>query len=635
MLLPYYIAAQNIEHEYFELTGNYEPFEGLCFVDTLELAEDAQTTLPFMSEENTARVKRQQKTPITVVIGNPPYNVGQVNENDNNKNRRYKTVDSRVSETYAKDSNAKLKNKLYDPYVKFFRWASDRLEGRNGIVCYVSNNSFVDQNSFDGMRKHFFKTFTSIYHINLHGNVRQNPKLSGTSHNVFGIQVGVGITVAVSSPNHNDTHLFYHRVPENWRKEQKLAWLAKQNRLDGVEWKQLEPDARSTWMISEHADQFADFMPITAEGSAAIFRMSSNGVSSNRNEWVYDFSKEFLESKVQRMIINYNYEVFRLSQAVKRPENIDEFVNNDPTFIKWTDRLKNSLSHGHALKYEMANLRDAMFRPFVKKLVYFDHLLIHRRYQQHRIFPNKIAERENKVIWVKVGADWPMFALISNRLCDLMPQGGSQCFPFYTYDEDGTNRRENITDWALARFREHYGEDALTKWDIFHYVYAVLHHPTYREKFADNLKRELPRIPFLADFRAFAEAGRRLAELHLNYESVEPWPLHWEYTPGLPLSWRIEKMKLSKDKASLVVNPSLTLADIPPEASRYRLGNRSALEWVVDQYQVSTDKASGIKTDPNRADDEEYIVNLVGRVVRVSVETVGIVEGLPALEKEN
>jgi len=265
--------------------------------------------------------------------------------------------------------------------------------------------------------------------------------------------------------------------------------------------------------------------------------------------------------------------------------------------------------------------------------LYFETRLINRVYLFDHFFPNPETEDENKVICVTdVGSEKPFMVLISDRIVDLHIVGAgasSQCFPFYIYDEDGSNRRENITAWALEAFRDHYRNPKIAKWDIFYYVYGVLHHPGYRERFADNLKRELPRIPFMDDFRGFADAGKKLADLHLNYETVEPWPLDWLENPDLPLSYRIEKMKLSKDRASLRVNDSLTLAGIPPETLRYRLGNRSALEWVIDQYQVSEDKHSGIRSDPNRADDPEYIVRLVGQVVRVSVETVGVVKSLP------
>jgi len=619
MLMPYYIAALNIEHAYLDLTGQYDPFDGLCFVDTLDLAEARQ--MPMFSEANTERVDRERKAQITVIIGNPPYNVGQLNENDNNKNRKYPVIDGRIRDTYARDSKATLKNKLSDAYVKFFRWATDRLEGRDGIVCFVSNNSLVDQIAFDGMRKHLLQDFTHIDHIDLHGNVRKNPRLSGTTHNVFGIQVGVGITVAVRCSG--EKRLRYHRVPEFWRKEEKLAWLG----ANGVAWKRLAPDANNTWLVPENAETYASFLSI-----GEIFSLQSLGAASNRDDWVYDFDRVCLAGKVKRFIKNYNYEVFRLGQEEAKPVSVDDFVDSNPSFLKWTDRLKQALLAGSTLRFTDSLIRATQYRPFTRRFVYFDPLLVHRRYRQHEIFPSPHTECENRAICAPGPGNRKGFG---SHIVAALPAldfafEKAQTFPFYTYSPDGTNRRENITDAALEKFRQHYGNPAIAKWDIFHYIYAVLHHPAYREKFADNLKRELPRIPFAPDFAAFAAAGRELARLHVEYETLEPWPLEWVENPAYPLSYRVEdKTRLNKDKTALAVNPSLTLAGIPPATLEYRLGNRSALEWVVDQYRVTEDERSGIKSDPNREDDPQYIVRLVGQVVRVSLETVRIVSSLP------
>ena len=640
MLLPYYIASLNIEHAYFELTGDYEPFEGLCFVDTLDLAENRQ--LMMFTEENTARVARQRKAPITVIIGNPPYNVGQVDENDNNKNRKYPVIDARIKQTYGKDSKATLNTKLYDPYVKFFRWAMDRLNGRDGIVCFVTNNSFAHKNSFDGMRKHLLKDFSRVYHLDLCGDVKLDPKLSGTAYNVFGIQVGVGITVAVRAQQHKTPKLSFHRIDKNRRRAGKLAWLAEHKSVSGVKWKKLTPDDRHSWLVPKNASEFAGFLALgdketkgdVADTSNVIFKLFSLGLATNRDEWAYDFTRDGVTSKMKRLITNYNYEVFRMSQEDVVPKNIDDFVNNDPQFIKWTDRLKESLLERKPIKFDPAKVRSALYRPFTCQWVYFDHLMNQRRYQQHHIFPSLDSESENRTIVVSdlgFRAD-KVSALITNCVPDLhlcASLDGHQCFPFYSYDEDGSNRRENITDWSLEQFRKHYKPKRINKWDIFYYVYGLLHHTGYREIFADNLKRDLPRIPFAPDFMAFKKAGEKLAELHLGYEGVDPYDLNWLETPGVPLSYRVEKLKLTKDKTAVNVNPSLTLAGIPAEAFEYRLGNRSALEWVIDQYQVTEDKRSGIRSDPNRADDPEYIVRLIGQVTHVSVETVRIVNSLP------
>ena len=641
MLLPYYIAALNIEHAYYERTGAYERFDGLCFVDTLDLAEEEdKPRLPIMTEENTARVERQKTAPITVIIGNPPYNVGQINENDNNKNRKYKVIEKQIRETYAKDSTASNVNALSDAYVKFFRWAVDRLEGRDGIVCLVTNNSFTDQTAFDGMRKNLLQDFTNIYHADLHGNVRKNPKLSGTTHNVFGIQVGVGITVAIRNsacPNHQ---LFYHRLPEDWRKEEKLSWLAKKQDIVDVEWLTLRPDEKHTWLLPLYADEFRALLPIGTRETKAnkrtngetIFKTFSMGVSTNRDAWVYCFDKTQLASQVQRSIEIYNGEIDRWNRA-KRPKDVDGFVVNDESKIKWSSRLKETFTRGVYADFEEERMRIALYRPFAKRFLFFDSVMNHRRALFPEIFPNPVTEEENRVICLTgIGSEKPFMVLVSNQILDLHLVGagaGAQAFPFYVYSPDGSNKRENITDWSLKQFQDHYNDNTITKWDIFYYAYGLLHHPGYREKFAGNLKRELPRIPFAPDFQAFASAGKQLARLHLEYETLEPYDLQWIESDDVPLSYRVDRMKLSKDKTALVVNDSLTLAGIPPAVFAYRLGNRSALEWVIDQYRIKTDKRSNIRSDPNRPDDEEYIVRLVGQVVRVSLETVEIVRGLP------
>ena len=640
MLLPYYIAALNIEHAYYERTGEYEPFDGLCFVDTLDLAEGSEQQFAFMTEENTERVERQKAAPITVIIGNPPYNVGQINENDNNKNRKYKVIDERVRVTYAKDSRASNVNKLSDAYVKFFRWAVERLEERDGIVCFVTNNSFVEQIAFDGVRKNFLQDFTKICHVDLHGNVRENPKLSGTTHNVFGIQIGVGITVAIRSTQHENRALLYHRVPEDWRKEEKLSWLTKKQNVSAVEWRTLQPDETHTWLLPSHADEFRLFLPIGSRetkadkkaGEEALFKTFSLGVNTNRDAWVYCFDKEQLVDQVQRSIETYNSEIDRWKRA-KMPKDVDSFVINDESRLKWSSRLKETFARGLYADFEEGKIRNALYRPFTKRFLFFDSIMNHRRAVFPNIFPNSAIEEENRVICLTgIGSEKPFMVLVGNQLLDLHLVGagaGTQGFPFYVYNEDGSNRRENITDWGLKQFHDHYGDNTMTKWDVFYYVHGLLHHPGYREKFADNLKRELPRIPFAPDFQAFASAGEELARLHLEYEDLEPYDLQWIESDAVPLSYRVERMKLSKDKTALIVNDSLTLAGIPSDVFTYRLGNRSALEWVIDQYRVKTDKRSGIRSDPNRLDDEEYIVRLVGQVVRVSLETVEIVRSLP------
>ncbi len=637
MLLPYYISAMNIEHEYYELTGQYAPFAGICLVDTFELAEDIQMGL--FAPENTARVQAQQGQEITVIIGNPPYNVGQVNENDNNKNRKYKTMDKRVRETYSKDSRATNKNALSDPYVKAVRWAADRI-GDEGVVAFVSNSGFLDGVATDGMRKHLENDFDAIYVLDLGGNVRKNPKLSGTTHNVFGIQVGVSISFFVKKRIRADApaEIFYARVEENWRKEEKYRYLDERQQCGNFDWTRITPDKRHTWLTEGLHAEFETFIPLGSREAKAgkdeavdvVFKVYSRGISTGRDAWAYNFSRNVLIKNMSRTIETYNEQVFKWERLGSKGVNVDEFVPYDDKGISWSRDLKAKLKRGRLAEFVGHKVRESLYRPFTKSNLYFDRTMDDMLYVFPSIFPTPETETENRVIWLKVGADWPMFALMVDRIPNLLPQSGSQCFPFYTYDEDGSNRRENITDWALARFRAHYQDDSISKWDIFHYVYGLLHHPDYRERYQANLKRELPRLPFAPDFRAFAAAGARLAEVHVNYEEMPPYPLDEIETPGQTLDYRVEKMRLSKDRTQIRYNGFLSLSGVPAEAFDYRLGNRSALEWVVDQYRVKTDKRSGIVNDANRVDDPRYIVNLLGRVIAVSLETLQIVAGLPA-----
>jgi predicted helicase len=639
MLLPYYVASMNIEHEYYELTGKYEPFEGICLVDTFELAEDRQ--MSFFSTANTERVERQKRSPITVVIGNPPYNAWQLNENDNNKNRKYKEMDKRVAETYAKDSKATNKNSLSDPYVKAIRWASDRI-GEEGIVAFVTNNSFVENLAFDGVRKHLGEDFDEIYVLDLGGNVRKNPKLSGTTHNVFGIQVGVSVNIFVRRRDEKkETKIFYARTEEFWRKGRKYEFLDEAQHVGGVEWQELQPDEKHNWLTEGMQEEFGTYIQIgskeakTSGRAEAIFKTYGRGVATSRDTWVYNFNAVELENNIKRTVEAYNEQVHKWNRVKTNATNIDEFVAYDAGKISWSRDLKLDLQRGKSAKFSSAKIRNALYRPFIKSHLFFDRIMNEEVYVFPSMFPNPEAEDENKVICLTgVGSEKPFLIIASDKIVDLHLSGpgcSTQCFPFYIYDEDGTNRRENITDWALAQFRERYGDRKISKWDIFHYVYAVLHHPAYRERYAANLKRELPRVPFAPDFKAFARAGARLAELHVNYERQPEFPLERIENTNAALDWRVERMRLGKDKRQIIYNDFLTLSGVPPETYEYRLGNRSALEWVLDQYQLTTDRRSGITNDPNRADDLQYILRLLAQVVTVSLETVKIVRELPEL----
>ena len=428
-----------------------------------------------------------------------------------------------------------------------------------------------------------------------------------------------------------------------WNKQQKFDFLSECQHTGNVPWQPIQPDARQTWLTEGLHPEFDTFIPIgskdtkrsTGKGEA-IFSLYSLGIATNRDNLAYAFDLEFLRERVCAFIEIYNTAVDRKKRHNPK-DPVENFIDTTDPRIKWTRQVKASLRKLELSNYEEMHFRNALYRPFCQKYLYFDNFWNEERYQQHHIFPTRGTETKNQVIIVSDHGFRSEFStLMANLIPDLhtlSTSDGFQCFPFYTYDEDGTNRRENITDWALAEFRSHYEDDTLTKWDIFHYNYGLLHHPDYREKYEANLKRDLPHIPFTKDFWGFAKAGAQLADLHVTYEAQPEYDqLKFIQTPDVPLNWRVEKMKLSKDKTQLVYNDFLTLDGIPEKAFDYRLGNRSALDWIINQYCVKIDKRSGIINDPNRADNPQYIVKLIGKVISVSLETVDIVENLPALQ---
>ena len=644
MLLPYYIASLNIEQEYFQRTGTYLPFEGIALADTFELLEQQQTEL--FTRENTERVERQKAADMFVVLGNPPYNMGQINENDNNKNRKYETMDTLLRETYSRDSKATNKNALSDPYVKAILWASKRI-GKEGVVAFVTNNGFLDGIAFDGMRKHLAQDFSKIYHIDLKGNARTSgERRRKEGGNVFDdqIRVGVGISLFIkkAETTSETAEVWLYAVDDYLKAGEKQKLLIDVGDYTNVPMKQVDIDAKHTWLTEGLHAEFNTFIPMgtkeakVKKGTATdvVLKTYSAGVKTNRDAWAYNFNQNVLTENILRMSDTYNTEVDRWKRQENQKEiNVDNFVAYDDTKISWSRDLKVKLKRGTVTKYEEHKVRTSVYRPFTKSNLYFDRTINDVVYVFPSIFPTPETETENRVICLTAPGSKKLFhCLMTQQLVDVHLTGDSQCFPFYTYDEDGTNRQENITDWALSEFRVHYSDDTITKWDIFHYTYALLHHPVYREKYEMNLKRDLPHIPFAENFWGFADAGTALAGLHVNYESVPKYDkLRKVETPGMQVNWNVEKMKLSKDKAQLKYNDFLTLEGIPTEVYDYRLGTRSALEWIVDQYRVKTDKRSGIVNDPNRADEPRYIVDLIGRVITVSLKTVEIVEGLPEL----
>lgn len=574
------------------------------------------------------------------MIGNPPYNANQQNENDNNKNRAYPRIDELIKSSYIRLSTAQ-KTKVYDMYARFFRWASDRLHD-DGVLAFITNRSFIESRTFDGFRRAVEKEFNEIYVVDLGGDVRANPKLSGTKHNVFGIQTGVAISFMVKRHKQQGCKIFYARRPEFDTAVEKLSYLAN-TKASQIKFERVEPDKGANW-INLAVNDWEGMLPVADKRTKAskgkgqeraIFRLYSLGVVTSRDDWVYDFDEKRLESKVKHFIERYEENRRVLGTASEEPT-----AHRVARDIKWTSELESHLKANKALAFSADRIRHSAYRPFVRKRTYYDRAITHRLYQQDSIFPVGLSVENTLIACTDPAAQKPWMVSVVTDLPDLHFVGaaaGSHCLPRYRYSPSG-ERIDNITDWALKKFREHYGKvggAAISKDDIFHYVYGVLHDPVYREKYAINLKREFPRIPFYPDFRQWAEWGERLMAQHIGYEEVEPWPITRVDVPdekarAAGVSPR-PILRSDHDNGIIRLDSETTLSDIPSEVWSYKLGNRSGLDWILDQYKEKTPKDPTIREKFNTyrfADYKEKVIDLIGRVTRVSVETVTITDAM-------
>lgn len=688
VLLAYYIAAINIEAVYHSIVGgDYQPFEGICLTDTFQMYEK-EDLVDALLVDNSARRKRQKKLDIRVIIGNPPYSEGQTSENDNNANIAYPHLDSRIRSTYAERANATLLKGLYNSYVRAIRWASDRV-GESGVVGFVTNAGFIASNTADGLRRCLADEFSSVYVFHLRGDARTSGELRRKEGgNVFGLgsRAPIAISILVKNPAaERNGEIYFYDAGDYLSQLDKLAKIESLGSIATIsancDWQVITPDAHGDW-LKQRDDSFAEHIPLGDKkgASPALFENFSLGVVTNRDTWCFNASKSAVADNVSRMIGFYNGEVARLAKAhpqldkKEREILIDDFIDADPTRISWTRALKQEISKGRRLEFDPNCVVPSLYRPFTKQWLYFNRRLNEMVYQMPRIFPEAAAK--NLVICVSApGAISGFTALVSEvpiELCVTAMKGGTQCFPLYLYDEPvklagdcppiqqglfgGTDtlgstsaptRRDAITDAGLAHFLSFYPGEAISREDIFYYVYGLLHSVDYRERFADNLVKELPRIPrvkMAADFWSFSQAGRKLAGLHLNYESVEPHPLKID-SAGKKLTdtdYRVEKMRYGKkgkdkDLTTLHYNDRITLTGIPLEAYDYVVNGKPALDWVVERQGVKTEKDSGIVNDANdwaveTVGNPRYPLELFQRVVTVSLETMKIVRALPDLD---
>jgi predicted helicase len=676
VLLAYYIAAINIEQVYHSIMGgDYVPFGGICLTDTFALYEKDDLVSAVLAD-NSSRRRKQKKLDIRVIVGNPPYSAGQNSANDNNANVEYKTLDESIRRTYAAHSNATNKNALYDSYIRAIRWASDRV-GSSGVVGYVSNGGFIDANTADGLRKCLAEEFSSIYIFHLRGNQRTSGELSRQEGGkIFGAgsRSPIAISILVKNPTAKEHGKIYlHDIGDYLSREEKLEKIVVFGSIDGITkangWIPITPDQHNDW-VGQRDDSFSEFVSLgdkKDDSATTVFVNYSCGVQTNRDAWIYNSSKLEVTDNMRKMIECYNHEVDRYKAACtglakEAYPDLDSFLNNDETKIKWSSSLKPKVERGLKQSFHPNEIVQGLYRPFQKQWMYFDTAFNHRTYQMPRIFPSDSVD--NLVICMTGrGATKDFCALITDRLPDLEMVSKGNCFPMKLYDErddsDGDlfsrgevkignhQVKDAITDAGLQHFKDAYKGEAISKEDLFYYIYGLLHSEDYKKRYADNLSKELPRIPAVkkfADFQAFSTAGRKLADLHINYETVAPYQVNIEGGALLladftDADYRVTQMKFASkaDKTRVVYNHKITMSGIPLEAYDYVVNGKPALEWVMERQAVTTHKDSGIVNDANlwateTMGDASYPLKLFQRVITVSIETMKIVRALPRLD---
>ena len=680
VLLAYYIATINIEETFHDLIGaeDYTAFEGIVLTDTFAMTEKQKAKetegeqLVQMFAENSARAKKQLKAPITVIVGNPPYSVGQRSANDNNQNTSYPFLDATIAQTYVEKSKAALSASVYDSYIKAFRWATDRL-GDNGIIGFVSNGSWLDGVALDGFRQCLIEDFNHIYVFNLRGNARtsgeQRRKEAG---NVFdaGSRTPVSITILVKRKGvKKDGFVRYHDIGDYLSREQKLAIVSEFGDISAIKWSFITPNVNNDW-INQRNQSYINFIALgdkkKNEQISVFLDNYSTGLKTNRDIWLYSFSCDSVISKSNQMIEFYNSERIRCFSELKEQQNkgvisssdkkaadtfILNFINNDATKISWSAGLDRLWLNNTELQHN-EETRLVMYRPYCKKRISFHTDVIERLSKWLSVFPEN-ATTNLAICTSGIGGNKGFSAVITDCIQDVQLLFNCQCYPLYMYDKNekqilpqmtlfgdmeeadavGYKKRYAISDAALTKFKGIYG-DRVTKEDIFYYLYAVLHSKDYIEAYADNLAKEMVRIPTLEKFPKYVEIGRQLAELHLHYEAPADAAALGLEIKITKEDYAVSKMRFKKvgkdnDKGTIIFNDYITISNIPERAYEYVVNGRSAIEWIMESYRIKTDKDSGITDDPNTYGDEKYIFNLLISVISVSLKTLDLIDSMP------
>jgi endonuclease and methylase llaGI len=635
VLLSYYISAINIEAVFDELNGEnpYHPFEGIVLTDTFESTEIEDTLDDSFFGQNDERLKRQKDKTITAIIGNPPYSIGQTSANDNNQNISYPKLDSRIEHTYVANSSTSLTKGLYDSYVKAFRWASDRL-GKNGVIGFVTNGSYLNTNSADGLRAGLYKDFNHLYIFNLRGDQRtQGEKSRQEGGKIFGSGSRTPVAISILVKDGSDKHeLHYHDIGDYLSQKEKLKIIEEFSDISSIDWKTIQPDDNNDW-LNQRDPNYQNYASIAGD-EQSTFLSSAIGIATNRDTWVSGFSKEMVSRNSRRLIENYMSELKRLKNI--SPDERKGILNRKDDFVKWSVKLEDLITKSKEIKYSHEHLHLTMYRPFTKKWLYYQYELVERPGQYYR----KFGDKNLVIMTTGRGTNRDFSAIVTNELPDIQSMMNGQGFMRYDNEVDETQLFQSHDNMNQA-FADKLG---LSLNDTFAYVYGLLNSREYQEKYANDLKKDLARIPIVKDKERYVEVGKALMDLHLNYEEVPVYE-GVEIVPLVNPSYKVTKMRFAKkrdengravnDLSTIIFNNDITISNIPEKAYEYVVNGRSAIEWIIDQYQVKTDKKSGITDDPNAySKDEKYIFNLLLRIINVSIQTVDLVNTLPKFEVE-
>ena len=639
VLLAYYVAAINIEETFHSASGQYLPFDGIVLTDTFQMTEGADSLdLAGTFQENNERVLKQNELDIRVIMGNPPYSIGQGRQNDDNQNMKYEDLDAKIASTYVALTTAHAKNSLFDQYIRAFRWASDRI-GTRGVICYVSNGGWLDSNSADGFRKTLSKEFSTIQVLNLRGNIRKFDKAEG--ENIFGSgsMTPITVTLLIKNPDSSGPcKIRYVDIGASLSRDEKLAIVSSATKIQALDGLDIEENVHGDW-INQRSEEFLEFYPMGAKATKGsspqgFFTTYTGGIKTNRDAWAYNFDANALKINMANMIDFYNGQIGKAK------------VDNDSNSISWDSTLLGSHRAGKKGVFNPNAVRTAVYRPFVKTNLYFDRMFNNSVNR----FPALLPEGGKNLFIVVPGPSdgHSPSAFITDSLVDIMPYGGVQCFPLYDLQESVTDNSESLfnieptskyalSDFIIGEFRKAYGAK-VTPEDIFYYVFGVLSSREYQQKYTPELKKLLPRIPFLQDFSGFAKAGRQLADVQLGYETREPFQLGEVWAASAKSEsgkYSVEKLTFGKgrDKTQINVNKFLTLTGVPLEAYEFKVQGKSPIEWLMSRYVVKKDKDSELLNDPNAfSKDPAYLVETLKRVVGMSLECIKIIEGLPEME---